>query len=83
MGTEKEEVERVPRLATGREVPSAVRILTGKGRGRSEERAEESGDMWKEAPESRTHEDVPDCVEEPATEAAVPVEEDPEEARRR
>jgi hypothetical protein len=39
--------------------------------------------MWKEALESRSHEDVPDCVEEAATEAAVPVEAELEEARRR
>jgi hypothetical protein len=32
---------------------------------------------------SRTHEDVPDCVEELAAEAAVLVEAKPEEARRR
>jgi hypothetical protein len=31
-GTEKEEVERVPRLETGRKVPSTVRILIGERR---------------------------------------------------
>jgi hypothetical protein len=72
----------VPRPAIGREVPSAVRTRTRRGRGRREEREEESGDMWKETPESRTHEDIPDCVEEPAIEAAVPIEAELEEARR-
>ena len=46
--------------------------------------------MWKEAPESKTHEDVPDCVdacddeeEDAVTAAAKPVDEEPEEARTR
>jgi hypothetical protein len=41
-GTEKEEVERVPRLETGREVSSAVRILIGEMRERRADRIEES-----------------------------------------
>jgi hypothetical protein len=41
-GTEKEEVERVPRLETGREVPSAVRTLTGEMRERRTDKIEES-----------------------------------------
>jgi hypothetical protein len=81
--TEKEGVERVPRLVTGREVPSAVRTKRGKSRERREDNAEESEVIWKEAPESKTHEKVPDCgdggrsVRETAvTEQAVPVEEE-------
>ena len=90
LGTEKEGVERRPRLATERGVPSAVRTLTGESRGRREDNTEESEDMWKEAPESKTHEDVPDRVDAcgggevaAVTAAAEPVDEDPEEARRR
>jgi hypothetical protein len=41
-GTEKEEVERVPRLETGREVPSAVRTRTGEMREQIADRREES-----------------------------------------
>jgi hypothetical protein len=37
-GTEKEGVERVPRLVTGREVPSAVRKERGKTRERREDK---------------------------------------------
>jgi hypothetical protein len=82
-GTEKDGVERVPRLVTGREVPSAVRTEIGKSRERREDNAEELEVIWKEAPESKTHEEVPDCgdggrlVRETAvTEPAVPVEEE-------
>ena len=32
LGTEKDGVERIPRLAIGRGVPSAVRTLTGESR---------------------------------------------------
>jgi hypothetical protein len=89
-GTEKEEVERVPQLETGREVPSAVRTLTGEMRERRMDRIEESEVIWKEAPESRYHEDVLDCVGgggrvvpgEPVTEPAVPVEGEPGVASR-
>jgi hypothetical protein len=89
-GTEKEEVKRVPRLETGREVPSAVRTLTGEMRERRMDRIEESEVIWKEAPESRYHGDVPDCVGgggrivpgEPVTEPAVPVEGEPGVASR-
>jgi hypothetical protein len=84
-GTEKEEVERVPRLERGREVPSAVRTLTGEMRERRADRIEKSEVIWKLAPESRYHRDVPDCVEggghvvpgESVTEPAVPVEGEP------
>jgi hypothetical protein len=87
---EKEEVERVPRLETGREVPSAVRTLKGEMRERRTDRIEESEVIWKEAPESRYHGDVPDCVGgggrvvpgEPVTELAVPVEGEPGVASR-
>jgi hypothetical protein len=41
LGTEKEEVERVPRLKTGREVPSAVRTLKGEMRERRTDKIEE------------------------------------------
>jgi hypothetical protein len=90
-GTEKEGVERVPRLVTGREVPSAVRTERGKPRERRKDNAEESEVIWKEAPESKTHEEVPDygdggcSVREIAvTEPAVPVEEEePEVANMR
>jgi hypothetical protein len=90
-GTEKERVERVPQLVTVREVPSAVRTERGKSRERREDNAEESEVIWKEAPESKTHEEVPDCgdggrsVRETAvTEPAVPVEEgEPEIANMR
>jgi hypothetical protein len=82
-GTEKKGVERVPRLVTGREVTSTVRTERGKSREQSEDNAEESEVIWKEAPESKTHEEVPDCgdggrsVREIAvTEPAVPVEEE-------
>jgi hypothetical protein len=89
-GTEKEEVERVPRLETGREVPSAVITLTGEMRERRTDRIEESEVIWKEAPESRYHGDVPDCVGgggrvvpgEPVTELAGPVKGEPEVASR-
>ena len=67
-----------------------MRTLRGKSRGRREVKAEESDDIWKEAPESRTHEDVPDCVGadgggvvEAVAVAAEPVEEKPEEASMR
>jgi hypothetical protein len=40
-GMEKEEVERVPRLMTGREVSSAVRTEREKSRERIDENAEE------------------------------------------
>jgi hypothetical protein len=84
-GTEKEEVERVPRLEIGREVPSAVRTLTGEMRERRTDKIEESEVIWKEAPESRYHGDVPDYVGggsrvvpgEPVTEPAVPVKGEP------
>jgi hypothetical protein len=90
-GTEKERVERVPRLVTGREVPSAVRTERGKSRERRDDNAEESEVIWKEAPESKTHEEVPDCGdggrsvrETTVTEPAVPVdEEEPEVANMR
>jgi hypothetical protein len=67
------------------EVPSAVRTLTGEMRERRTDRIEESEVIWKEAPESRYHGDVPDYVGgggrivpgEPVTEPAVPVEEEP------
>jgi hypothetical protein len=89
-GLEKEEVERVSRLEIGREVPSAVRTLTGEMRERRTDRIEESEVIWKEAPESRYHGDVPDCVEgggrvvpgEPVTEPAVLVEGEPGVASR-
>jgi hypothetical protein len=89
-GTEKEEVERVPRLETGREVPSAVRTLTGEMRGQRADRIEESEVIWKEAPESRYHRDVLDYVEgggrvvpgEPVIEPVVPVEGEPVAASR-
>jgi hypothetical protein len=89
-GTEKEEVERVPRLEIRREVPSAVRTLTGEMREQRADRIEESEVIWKEAPESRYHGDVPDCVEgggrvvpgEPVIEPAVPVEGEPVAASR-
>ena len=80
----------MPRLAIGRDVPSAVRTLIGESRGRREDNTEESEDIWKEAPESKTHEDVPDCVEacgggevDAVTAAAEPVDKEPEEASRR
>jgi hypothetical protein len=41
-GTEKEELERVSRLAIGKEMPSAVRIERGNSRERREDNAEES-----------------------------------------
>jgi hypothetical protein len=90
-GTEKEGVERVPRLVTGREVPSVVRTEKEKSRERREDNAEESEVIWKEAPESKTHEEVPDCgdgglsVRETAvTKPAVLVEEEePEVANMR
>jgi hypothetical protein len=41
-GIEKEEVERVPQLETGREVPSAVRTRIGEMRERIADRREES-----------------------------------------
>jgi hypothetical protein len=90
-GTEKEGVERVPRLVIGREVPSAVRTERGKLRERREDNAEESQIIWKEAPKSKTHEEVPDggdgglSVRETAvTEPAVPIEEEePEVANMR
>jgi hypothetical protein len=41
-GTEKEGVEREPRLDTESGVPSAVRTLRGEARGRREDRVEES-----------------------------------------
>jgi hypothetical protein len=90
-GTEKEGVEIVPRLVTGREVPSSVRTERGKSRERREDNAEELEVIWKEASESKTHEEVPDCgdggrsVREIAvTEPAVPVEEEePEVANMR
>jgi hypothetical protein len=90
-GTEREGVERVPPLLTGREVPSAVRTERGNSREQREDNAEESEVIWKEAPESKTHEEVPDCgdggrsVRETAvTEPAVPVEEEePEVANMR
>jgi hypothetical protein len=82
-GTEKKGVERVPRLMTGREVPSAVTTERGKSRERREDNTEESEVIWKEAPESKTHEEVPDygdggrSVRETAViEPAVPVEEE-------
>jgi hypothetical protein len=89
-GTEKEEVERVPRLETGREVPSAVRILTGEMRERRTDRIEESEVIWKEALESRYHGDVPDCVGgggrvvpgEPVIEPTVPIKGEPGVASR-
>jgi hypothetical protein len=89
-GTEKEEVERVPRLETGREVPSAVRTLTGEMREKRTNRIDESEVIWKEAPESRYHRDIPDCVGgggrvvpgEPVTEPAVPIEGEPGVASR-
>jgi hypothetical protein len=47
---------------------------------------EELEDIWKEALESRTHEDVPDCVDDgrPMLEASVlepivPIKEEPDE----
>jgi hypothetical protein len=40
-GTEKEEVEKVPRLVTGREVPSAVKTERGKSREQRDDNAEE------------------------------------------
>jgi hypothetical protein len=51
---------------------------------------EESEVIWKEAPESRYHGDVPDCVEgggravpgESVTEPAVPIEDKPVAASR-
>ena len=57
LGIEKDGVERRPRLVTGRGVPSAVRTLIGESRGRREDNTEESEDIWKEAPESKTHEE--------------------------
>jgi hypothetical protein len=89
-GTEKEEVERVPQLETGREVPSTVRTLTGEMREQRTDRIEESEVIWKEAPESKYHGDVPDCVGggdrvvpgEPVIEPAVPVEGEPGVASR-
>jgi hypothetical protein len=90
-GTEKEGVERVPRLVTGREVPSAVRTERGKSRERREDNAEESEVIWKEAPKSKTHKEVPDygdgglsVQETTVTEPAVPVkEEEPKVAHMR
>jgi hypothetical protein len=90
-GTKKEGVERVSRLVTGREVPSAVRTEKGKSRERREDNTEESEVIWKEAPESKTHEEVPDCGdggrsvrETTVTEPAVPIEEEePEVANMR
>jgi hypothetical protein len=93
-GTKKEGVERVPRLVTGREVSSAVRTERGKSREQREQRednAEESEVIWKEAPESKTYEEVPDCGdggrsvrEIVVIEPAVPVEEgEPEVANMR
>jgi hypothetical protein len=41
-GTEKEEVESVPRLVTRREVPLAVRTERGKSREQRDDNAEES-----------------------------------------
>jgi hypothetical protein len=68
---------------TGREVPSAIRTEIGKSRERREDNAEESEVIWKEAPKSKTHKEVPNCgdggcsVRETAvTEPAVPVEEE-------
>jgi hypothetical protein len=89
-GIEKEELERVPRLETGREIPSAVRTLTREMRERRTDRIEESDFIWKEAPESRYHGDIPDCVGgggrvvpgEPVTEPAVPIEGEPGVASR-
>jgi hypothetical protein len=59
-------------------------------RERIADRREESEVMWKEAPESRYHGDIPDCVGggghvvpgEPVTEPAEPVEGEPEVASR-
>jgi hypothetical protein len=59
-------------------------------RERRMDRIEESEVIWKEAPESRYHEDVPDCVGggghvvlgEPVTEPAVPIEGEPRVASR-
>jgi hypothetical protein len=90
LGTEKEEVERVPRLETGREVPSVVRTLTGEMREQRMDRIEESEVIWKEAPESRYHGDVPNCVGggghvvpgEPVIEPAVTIEGEPGVASR-
>jgi hypothetical protein len=42
LGTEKEGVERVPQLVTGREVTSAVRTERGKLREQRDDNAEES-----------------------------------------
>jgi hypothetical protein len=76
-------VERVPQLVTGREVSSAVRTKRGKSREQREDNAEESEVIWKEAPESKTHKEVPDCGdgghsvwEIAVTEPAVSVEEE-------
>jgi hypothetical protein len=89
-GTEKEEVERVPRLEIGREVPSAVRTLTGEMREQRTDRIDKSEVIWKKAPESRYHGDIPDCEGgggrvvpgEPVTEPAVPIEGEPGVASR-
>jgi hypothetical protein len=72
-------------------VSSAVRTERGKSREQKEDNAEESEVTWKEAPESKTHEEVPDCgdggcsVREIAVpEPAVPIEEEePEVANMR
>jgi hypothetical protein len=61
-GTEKEEVERVSRLETGREVPLAVRTLTGEMREQKMDRIDELEVIWKEAPEYRYHRDIPNYV---------------------
>ena len=71
-------------------MPSAVRTLIGESIEQREDNAEESEDIRKEAPESRTHEDVPNGVDacddevvKAVTTAVEPIDEEPKEARRR
>jgi hypothetical protein len=67
-----------------------MRTRTGEMRERIVDKKEESEVIWKEAPESRYHGDIHDCVGgggrvmpgEPVTEPAVPVEGEPRVASR-